>query len=596
MKSPTVTLNLSQIDNATREQMDSPRWRISNIYTIQSRDAAGADAGPIPFVPTPEQQEVIDDIYLRGLQFLLIIKSRQLGLSTVVCIIIIDALLFGDGVQASIVDKTRADAEKKLDSKVTYAFEALPDHLRKGWRVIKDNDGEFRIRLVGGDKSTESTVYAAITARGGTNHILFISEWGEVQHKDPKRSREILTGSLPSADHPGCVTIVETTWKGGRTGDLWPLVDGALKIPEAVKTPKDARVRFYGWWTNPNNTTDGPAGQITTKTHEYCDRAEKLINRKLTPGQRLWWQRTKEKLGIHMSSEHPTTLDECLDSPLDDAFFDAEGLAHQHSNCVGHEHEIKFGDIVLQDNGIAHWKDRDVKQALFMMIEPPMEGERYILFADFCGRRMSEGATGERDTNAFGIIKDGKIDPETRVLSKPQVVCCCMPEDRSNTPETMQRIKALYHFYGDCMTAVEINNKDDIAMRLMAIGVTNQWRQGRKGADNALPGRKKTTEVYGWFTSPGGGGTRKQMLDHMQQLTVQQEWDCGFHHIHAQMVSFITNEDGKPEAAGDGHDDWVMGPGIGLFCLPAATPYVNPHRRILEHFRGAQEEPDRIGI
>lgn len=591
---PDIAINVDALEAATEEEMASPLWRISHIYTISSRDASGADSGPIPFNPTPEQREVLEDIFVRGLLFLIIIKSRQLGLSTVVCILILDSILFGSGIQASIVDKTRDDAEKKVDGKVRYAFESLPPHFRRAWRVIKDNNGEFRVRLVGEDKKTESVVYAAISARGGTNHILFISEWGEVQLKDPARSQEILTGALPTAEHPGCLTIVETTWKGGRSGDLWKLVDKGLATAEGLKTPKDPRVKFFGWWTNPNNADDGPPSQISVKTHEYCDEVERLIGRKLTDAQRLWWQKAKDKYGVLMASEHPSTLDECLDSAREDAFFDAEGLAHQHSCAIGSEADLQYGDIhVQEETGYATWERTDPRRALFMINEQPCDGERYVLFGDFCGRRMSPGATGERDTNAIGIMRAGRIDPVSRERTKPKIVATVMPFDRSNTPEAMRRIKALYLLYGCPLTAVEINNKDDIAPRLMAIGVTNQWRQGVVGADNALPGRKKTVEVFGWFTSEG---TRKQILDHIQEQTLQQEWDCGFVHVHAQLSKFIYNEDGRAEAAGGDHDDWVMGPAIGLFCLPASSLYVSPAQRIASAMAVAHMHHDPTGI
>ena len=250
---PVPGINQEVIDGATAAQMSSPTWRIHNIYTIQSATAAGDDAGPIPFRPTPEQNEVIDAIYLKGWEAIIIVKSRQLGMSTLICVIILDNLLFGSGIQCSIIDKTKDDAVKKLRGKIEYAWQSLGPDWKSAWKEIKANDSEFSVNTVNGSKETECSVYAALDARGGTNHFLFISEWGEIQVEDPKRSQRILNGALPTADHPGCQIVVETTWKGGKAGELWPLVNEALKVPESRKTPKDYRVLFFGWWTDPKH-------------------------------------------------------------------------------------------------------------------------------------------------------------------------------------------------------------------------------------------------------------------------------------------------------------------------------------------------------
>ena len=258
---------------------------------------------------------------------------------------------------------------------------------------------------------------------------------------------------------------------------------------------------------------------ITPETHDYCDRVEKEIGQKLDDQQRAWWQATKRKLGIFMSSEHPSTLKECLESPTEGAYFDGVGLAVMESQIIPLETSIQYIDITLQEgSNFPTWQVVPENIAPFMILEPPMEGERYILWADFGVGKQVAGSTGVRDTNAFGIIKDGRIDPRSGVTTLPTIVASCREDDRSVTVETIRRIKLLYFMYGQCMTVPEINNKDDIALRLMAVGVTNMWKQKTVGADGAMPGRTVTTEVYGWFTSGdrSGGGTRKKILDNVQ--------------------------------------------------------------------------------
>ncbi len=121
-----------------------------------------------------------------------------------------------------------------------------------------------------GPGTRPSTIFAGRNARGGTNQLLHISEWGVIQADDPVRSEEILTGALPSAEHG--VTIVETTWKGGRGGHLWRLIREAQEICDAERTSRDWRLFFFPWWTDPTYTESG--GAIEDETARYLAERE----------------------------------------------------------------------------------------------------------------------------------------------------------------------------------------------------------------------------------------------------------------------------------------------------------------------------------
>ena len=112
---------------------------------------------------------------------------------------------------------------------------------------------------------------------------------------------------------------------------------------------------------------------------------------------------------------------------------------------------------------------------------------------------------------------------------------------------------------------------------MIAAGVKNMLSSGLVGADGAMPGTKKTTEVFGHLTTEG---IRRQLLAEMQEMTLQQKWICTFNVILQQMSVFILNKKGRAEAAPTEHDDFVLGVGIGLFYLPHATKYVGREERI----------------
>ncbi len=65
-------------------QFLDPRWRLSNLYTIT--DKTGRQ---VPFRPNEAQLALLDDLHSANI----ILKARQLGFTTLCCLIYLDACL-----------------------------------------------------------------------------------------------------------------------------------------------------------------------------------------------------------------------------------------------------------------------------------------------------------------------------------------------------------------------------------------------------------------------------------------------------------------------------------------------------------------------
>lgn len=545
--------------------MRNPLWRLCNLYFIRSRKG-----GPIQFRPTPEQRAVIRAIYVLGWRFIIITKPRQIGMSTILALICLDAMLFGSGMQISWVDQTATDAKKKLEEKVKFAFNHLPEKIRNKYVVDPNNEKSFGVRLKR-KGSSGSVMYAGDRARGGTNQVLVVSEWGFIQLKDKARSEEILTGALPSAEVG--LKVVETTWRGGRVGHLWGLVSDAENTPAEEKTAHDPRVMFFPWHNEPRYTVPTAVpGQINEETAKYFRELERELGKKFTTGQKVWWQKAKKKYHVFMGREYPSTPRECYDSPTEGAFFDAAGVTFQANLAIEYDTRWKYGNIVVNGTS-AHWVDQEKDKGHFARMEEPREGESYICPADFSGRRLVATAKGERDRNAYGIIRAAKPTGEHgKAGRRAQVVCLCRNADTLPTSVVMDRIRAMTLLYGDCMCVPEANNKDEMPERLEAMGV-KVWYQ-TTGADGAAVGTGKTDRVLGWATTSGPGGTRKRILDNLERVIREQEILIGVDWISHQLSVFVTNEKGLTAAAEGEHDDAVMMLAIGMFCIGSATPYM----------------------
>jgi hypothetical protein len=300
---------------AIAPDLANPLWRLRNLYHIKRAD----DGRIIKFAPRAEQQRVYDMLFKEGVKRLIILKARRLGMSTALDVLLTDQMLWNAGTQCSLVDQTAADAERKLATIAKVAVDNLPSGTLQHIERVRDSGSILEVSVAG---NAASSFFAGLRARGGTNNWLHLSEWGVIQADDPRRSEEILTGAIPSAEH-GRI-IIETTWKGGRGGHLWEIVKGALETPEAAKTDKDWRVVFFPWWKDPTYVVEGDVSTVSPAISQYLDNMEQTTGHTFTPQQRLWYDRQSRDLGLFIFREFPTTLDECFKSPVEGAIYAGE--------------------------------------------------------------------------------------------------------------------------------------------------------------------------------------------------------------------------------------------------------------------------------
>lgn len=290
---------------ALESKLSDPIWRLTSgeLYKIAPADGSGLQ----PFIPRPEQVAIIRAIHEGGASKLLIPKARRLGMSTTLGVMAADALIWRKSWQGSLIDQNAADASRKLDRIVRVALDNLPPWLLSRVQFVKSNDSQITVNVQG---TGERSFYAGMNARGGSNDFLWVSEWGVIQHEDPKRSGRIRAGALPSARHG--VTVVETTWAGGKGGDVWELLE-----PSLTGAADDWKVLFFPWWVDPRNVSE--TAMIDDAAKLYFAKIAPRLAREgitLTEPQMRWWAAERRAQGIFMPRENPTFLDECWSAPI----------------------------------------------------------------------------------------------------------------------------------------------------------------------------------------------------------------------------------------------------------------------------------------
>ena len=112
------------LQTTLRGRLDDPLWRLNNLYWIEDKNGHVRR-----FRMNRAQRRLHSGLWNRNV----VLKARQLGISTYVALLMLDRCLFTANYHAGIIDKTLPDAEQKLE---------------KGFRIVT-NCGEEGGQTVG---------------------------------------------------------------------------------------------------------------------------------------------------------------------------------------------------------------------------------------------------------------------------------------------------------------------------------------------------------------------------------------------------------------------------------------------------------------
>lgn len=294
-----------QAEDLRPELWADPWWRICNLYRIV--DETGK---VIPFVPNDEQRALYENLHTRNL----ILKARQLGFTTFLCILALDQCVWNADYQAGIIAHNREDAEKFFRNKVMFAYDRLPQAVRDGAAVVKRT--ESMVTFANG-----SSLYVGTSFRGGTLQFLHISEFGKICRKFPDKAKEIVTGAL-EAVAAGNLAFIESTAEG-QGGYFYEYAMEALKAQQEGRalTTLDWRLHFFPWYAKGAYQLPPQGVTVSDKQARYFRELEAKLGTKFTPEQRAWWVRKKAALMQDMGREYPSTPQEAFEQAVEGAIY-----------------------------------------------------------------------------------------------------------------------------------------------------------------------------------------------------------------------------------------------------------------------------------
>lgn len=298
----------------------NPIWRIGNMYHCIDGDTGAV----VKFRPKPPQAVLVYWIYVLGRRRFTILKARQLGFSTLIAIIGLDETIYNENTTFNICSHTEDSAKDLLREKVKFNLERLPRGIQaslgeKGYEGSNVNQNE----LVFDDNWK---IRSKVKVRSGTSQVLHVSEWGKVASADPIRSKEIRTGTLPTAKAINALVFIESTYEGPAAGDFYDNIMLSRQTTDENSTGYSYWYMFFPWYYERGYRMECKPEWIEQRTREYFKDLERKLIEDENPyafdeKQMYFWQQKSYEYGPLMQREMPSTAEEAMSAPVEGAMY-----------------------------------------------------------------------------------------------------------------------------------------------------------------------------------------------------------------------------------------------------------------------------------
>jgi hypothetical protein len=268
------------------------RWRLDNLYHIKNPQGKKT-----LFKLNWAQQELYDSLHTSEI----VLKCRQIGITTFFSLLLLDNVLWKDDIQAGIIAHTLDDSQSIFQDKLKYAFDNLHPAIRPLFKTKGDSAKELSF-------SHGSVIRVGTSLRGSTLQYLHISEFGKICAKYPERATEIITGSLQTV-HAGQYTFIESTAEG-KQGYFYEMCEQAKAKVGQRLSPIDYKFRFFPWQRHPDYILDHPV-DINELLQEYFAKLE-LEGIKLSDQQKWWYAAKYQTLKNEIWREYPSKPEEAF--------------------------------------------------------------------------------------------------------------------------------------------------------------------------------------------------------------------------------------------------------------------------------------------
>lgn len=308
--------------------LPSKLWRLNNLYHITVKTIKNEES-IIKFNMNKSQHRT----YASFLEHprLIILKSRQQGISTFWLIFFLDSALVC-GYTAEGLMAQGEDEATTLLKRVKIAWEWFPQSVKNFLQLTLagNNTKEYSF-------SNGSSIFIRNSFRSTTLHGLHISEFGKICATRPDRAEETKAGSMQTVG-AGNPIIIESTAEGENDfKEMWD--EAIIAEQKAIRTGEgyaddDFKPLFLSWLDDPDCVSsryEEPSAEQIIMFKKWEDQLDVVI----TTEQRNFWISKKRLMKHKMSQEYPTTPEEA---------FSKQNEGYYYATAYN-EHVIKQGRI-----------------------------------------------------------------------------------------------------------------------------------------------------------------------------------------------------------------------------------------------------------
>ena len=310
-------------------------WRLNNLYCISDRNAKH-----IPFLMSDAQWEV----YLKSVGFkrVVILKSRQQGISTLWVVSFLDDCIFNKNMKAGLVSYGIPQRQDMLD-RVMYSWDTFPDEIKAMLGVSRTTRNRSR------EVSFNNYSKLLITSkfRGTTLQRLHISELGKMANSKPMQAEELMSGDMQTL-HEQSKAVVESTAEGENLlTDIWH--NGVAAYDEETGTminPEAFRPIFLSWMNDPTRVSKYQLEDTDISSKYFEDKPE------ATQEQKNFWIAQYSTTGENTYREYPATPEEAFRSKTEGRIY-----AKQYNDLVKTYNNVPHPFASMENDGILQTRE-----------------------------------------------------------------------------------------------------------------------------------------------------------------------------------------------------------------------------------------------
>lgn len=297
------------------EYLPSKLWRLNNLYSIINKSGER-----VPFKMNSAQFYVYSHSLIHPR--IIVLKSRQRGISTLWLISFIDDVLTLKNIKSGLMAQDKGAAGGLLE-RVKDVWENVDPEIKGflGLRLVKDNSEEFKF-------SNNSNILINTSFRSATLQRLHISELGKIANKYPEKAKETRTGTLQTIA-PGNTVVIESTAEGANIfKHMW---DSAVKQKtkndislanggESTLAAKDFYPVFLSWVDDPD-CVEPLAQEIDINARNYFTKVENELGVQLRLEKKNFWIAQERELEGSIYQEYPATPAEAFSAAKDGTYW-----------------------------------------------------------------------------------------------------------------------------------------------------------------------------------------------------------------------------------------------------------------------------------